>query len=200
VRILFFLLLLFGLPNSWPASLCENFNSDLKKLASTYYDRMKTLSDTLMTSANVTTKINPDISEAKNVQKGISDLVNGCKGDDNEEDELSQKIEDVLSEVKELDADLQKMGTFDNLAVNTARINAIEKSNKLIASLQDSVGDSNNGDNVEKKEDDEDEDDERSYKDAKDDDEEDNDSDDSNSDDDDSEEDDSDSEEETDET
>lgn len=202
MRILFLLLLLFWLPNSWSATVCESLNSDLEKLASTYYDCAKTLSDTLMTSANVTTKINPDISKAKNVQKGISDLVNACKGDDNEEDELSQKIEDVLSEIKELDADLQKMGTFDNVAVNTARINAIQKSNGLIASLQNSVGDSTNGDNVEKKEDDEEDDDEGegSYKDAKDDDEEDNDSDDSNSDEDDgSEEDDSDSEEETDE-
>ncbi len=130
---------------------------------------MKTLSDTLMTTANVTTKINPDISKAQKFKKEISDLVKGCKDSDGDEDDMSEKIEAPLAEIKELDVDLQKMGTFENGLVNTARISAIEKSNSLIALLQNSVGD-----DFAKKDDadEEDEENEESYKDATDDDEE----------------------------
>lgn len=173
MQILFLLLILFVLPSSWPASVCKNLNGDLEKLASTYHDSMKTLSDTLMTTANVTTKINPDINKAQKVKKEISDLVKGCKDAkdaDVDEDDICEKIEAVLAEIKELDADLQKMGTFDNGVVNTVRISAIEKSNSLIAVLQNSIGDNS----AKKDADDDAEDDEENYKDAKDDEEEEN--------------------------
>lgn len=170
MRILFLLLMLFVLPSAWPESVCKNLNGDLEKSASTYHDCMKSLSDTLMTTPNVTTKINPDINKVQKVKKEISNLVRGCKNDDGDEDDISQKIKDVLSKIKELDLDLQKMGTFDNGVVNTARISAIEKSNNLIAVLQNSIGD-----DAEKKEDDEDG--EENYEDAKDDDEDSDDSD-----------------------
>ena len=173
MQILFLLLILFVLPSSWPASVCKNLNGDLEKLASTYHDSMKTLSDTLMTTANVTTKINPDINKAQKVKKEISDLVKGCKDAkdaDVDEDDICEKIEAVLAEIKELDADLQKMGTFDNGVVNTVRISAIEKSNSLIAVLQNSIGDNS----AKKDADDDAEDDDDDDKDANDDEEEEN--------------------------
>lgn len=116
-------------------NVCEGDVYDLKQLGLEYEKAVKTLSNTLMTTVNASVSVKPDVKKAKDVQKKIHDLVSVCKKNNVNEDDLTIKAVDILKEVKKADLDLQKMGTFENIALNTARINAIDKSNKLIGVL-----------------------------------------------------------------
>ena len=135
MRFVFVILFLCCLSTSWATGHCDGLNGDLKKLASDYLDAMKSLSNTLMTTPNITPNVKPDISKVQKAVDATNTLMVKCKKDDLDKHNASQSIKSILHKVSALDKDLQKMGTFDNGALNTARINAVEKSNAFMASL-----------------------------------------------------------------
>ncbi len=135
MRFLFVILFLCSSSTSWSAEHYEKRKGGLQKLAADYLDAMKTLSNTLMTTPGVTPKVKPDIIKAEKLNKATNILMTKYKGDKLGEDKASKIIKTILCGVRGLDKDLQKMGTFDNGALNTARINAVQRSNRLMAML-----------------------------------------------------------------
>lgn len=131
----FFLITILGLVNLFADSVCDSVNGNIKQLGLDYLNATKNLSNTLMTTANVSVSVKPDVKKAEDLQKEISSLETSCKSGKSDEDEIIEAAFKIAEEAKEPDLVLQKMGIFENVALNTARINAIDKSNKLIGSL-----------------------------------------------------------------
>lgn len=131
----FFLITILGVVNLFADSVCDSVNGNIKQLGVDYLNATKNLSNTLMTTANVSVSVKPDVKKAEDLQKEISSLETSCKSGKSDEDEIIEAASKIAEEAKEPDLVLQKMGIFENVALNTARINAIDKSNKLIGSL-----------------------------------------------------------------
>ena len=141
------------------AEVCDNIEN-LEKLTADYLDTIKNLSSTLRTTPN-TRMVKLDVNNVEAITSAANVLATKCKNSGYlDEDEEAKNI---LDKIKEEDTNLQKMGNFDNGALNTARINAIAKSNGLMGLLLnfDKDGEDKAKDNDDEEDPDDTEDDER---------------------------------------
>ncbi len=131
------------------ADICDNIEN-LEKLTADYLDTIKNLSSTLKTTPN-TRMVNLDVNNVEAIASASNVLATKCKSNGYLDEDKEAK--NIFSKIKEEDTNLQKMGNFDNGALNTARINAIAKSNGLMGLLLNF-----DKDGVDKEKDDSDED------------------------------------------
>ena len=117
----FFFITILGLANLFADSVCDSVNGNIKQLGVDYLNATKNLSNTLMTTANVSVSVKPDVKKAETLQKEIGSLETSCKSGKSDEDEIIEAASKIAEEAKEPDLVLQKMGTFNNVALNTAR-------------------------------------------------------------------------------
>ena len=135
MRLVFTIIFFINLPSVCSGTICEGINKDLALLAKSYSESVKTFSNTLMTTANVSIATKPDVKNAESIRDKVSALVSSCKKGDANENELPDAISEILELSKKQDLDFQKMGIFENVALNSARINSVIESNKLIGAL-----------------------------------------------------------------